>query len=189
MPCGWEGNRRSGMRLSMHHRHQWFIHLQGLSGVVVEISKHPAYPLLGTCSCIINILCYATALWVWNGWALFVVICNLPGLHSLVCWALKNAILSITPVCHKHESVIQFCKGFMYCAYVSTGGSSTSIAPCDRVDWKLKLGKQGGGRAFFSYLGKAPRLDCSMQGGTLWAWSKHCICSPDATATHCLLLQ
>jgi len=25
MPCGWEGNRRSGVALVMHHRIQWFI--------------------------------------------------------------------------------------------------------------------------------------------------------------------
>jgi len=33
MPCGWEGNRRSGVALAMRHRLQWFIHLQaqGLS--------------------------------------------------------------------------------------------------------------------------------------------------------------
>jgi len=33
MSCGWEGNRRSGVALSMRHRLQWFIHLwaQGLS--------------------------------------------------------------------------------------------------------------------------------------------------------------
>jgi len=28
MPCGWEGNRRSGVALAMRHRLQWFIHLQ-----------------------------------------------------------------------------------------------------------------------------------------------------------------
>ena len=27
MPCGWEGNRRSGVALVMCHRLQWFIHL------------------------------------------------------------------------------------------------------------------------------------------------------------------
>ena len=28
MPCGWEGNRRSGFALAMRHRLQWFIHLR-----------------------------------------------------------------------------------------------------------------------------------------------------------------
>ena len=28
MPCGWEGNRRSGVALAMRHRLQWFIHMQ-----------------------------------------------------------------------------------------------------------------------------------------------------------------
>jgi len=28
MPCGWEGNRRSGVALAMRHRLQWFIHLR-----------------------------------------------------------------------------------------------------------------------------------------------------------------
>jgi len=27
MPCGWEGNGRSGVALAMRHRLQWFIHL------------------------------------------------------------------------------------------------------------------------------------------------------------------
>ena len=27
MPCGWEGNRRSGVALAMRHRLQWFIYL------------------------------------------------------------------------------------------------------------------------------------------------------------------
>ena len=27
MPCGWEGNRRSGIVLAMRHRLKWFIHL------------------------------------------------------------------------------------------------------------------------------------------------------------------
>jgi len=27
MPCGWEGNRRSGIALTMCHRLKWFIHL------------------------------------------------------------------------------------------------------------------------------------------------------------------
>jgi len=28
MPCGWEGNRRSGVALAMRHRLQWFVHLR-----------------------------------------------------------------------------------------------------------------------------------------------------------------
>ena len=28
MPCGWEGNRRSGVALAMRHRLQWFCRLQ-----------------------------------------------------------------------------------------------------------------------------------------------------------------
>jgi len=28
MPCGWEGNRRSGVSLAMRHRLQWLIHLR-----------------------------------------------------------------------------------------------------------------------------------------------------------------
>ena len=27
MPCGWEGNRMSGVAMAMRHRLQWFIHL------------------------------------------------------------------------------------------------------------------------------------------------------------------
>jgi len=41
MPCGWEGNRRSGVALAMRYRLQWFIHLraQGLR----KGDEHPAY--------------------------------------------------------------------------------------------------------------------------------------------------
>jgi len=28
MPCGWEGNRRSGVSLAMRYRLMWFVHLQ-----------------------------------------------------------------------------------------------------------------------------------------------------------------
>jgi len=28
MPCGWEGNRRSGVALAMRHELKWFIHLR-----------------------------------------------------------------------------------------------------------------------------------------------------------------
>ena len=40
MPCGWEGNRRSGVALAMHHRLQWFIHLR-VHGLDSEISTPP----------------------------------------------------------------------------------------------------------------------------------------------------
>ena len=41
MPCGWEGNRRSGVTLAMRHRLQWFIQLwaHGLR----KGDEHPAY--------------------------------------------------------------------------------------------------------------------------------------------------
>ena len=40
MPCGWEGNRRSGIALATRHRLQWFIRLptRGLR----KGDKHPA---------------------------------------------------------------------------------------------------------------------------------------------------
>jgi len=43
MPYGWEGNCRSGVALAMHHRLQWFIHLQAqmLNGLR-EGDEHPA---------------------------------------------------------------------------------------------------------------------------------------------------
>ena len=31
MPCGWEGNRGSGVALALLHRLQWFIRLYGLT--------------------------------------------------------------------------------------------------------------------------------------------------------------
>jgi len=38
MPCGWEGNRNSGVALAMRHRLQCFIHLRAHGP-----RKHPAY--------------------------------------------------------------------------------------------------------------------------------------------------
>jgi len=62
-PYHWEGNRRSGFSLAMHHRLQWFIHLwaHGLR----KGDKHPAYTPLRvmvhftfTCSVFCCIICY-----------------------------------------------------------------------------------------------------------------------------------
>jgi len=41
MPCGWEGNRMSGIALAARHRLQWLIHLpaHGLR----KGDEHPAY--------------------------------------------------------------------------------------------------------------------------------------------------
>ena len=44
MPCGWEGNRRSGVALAMRHRLQWFIHLRAHG--LRQGDGHPAYALL-----------------------------------------------------------------------------------------------------------------------------------------------
>ena len=40
MPCGWEGNSRSGVALAMRHRLQWFIHLRA-HGLDRKISTRP----------------------------------------------------------------------------------------------------------------------------------------------------
>jgi len=48
MSCGWEGNRRSGVALAMHHRLEWFIHLR--AQVLSKGDEHPAN----------------TPHWVWN---------------------------------------------------------------------------------------------------------------------------
>ena len=41
MPCGWEGNRRSGVTLAMRHRLQWFIHIRAHG--LRKGDEHPAY--------------------------------------------------------------------------------------------------------------------------------------------------
>ena len=41
MPCGWEGNRRSGVALAMLHRNQRFIHLRAYG--LRKADEHPAY--------------------------------------------------------------------------------------------------------------------------------------------------
>ena len=43
-PCGWEGNRRSGVTLAMRHRLEWFIHLRA-HGLDREMST----PLMLSC--------------------------------------------------------------------------------------------------------------------------------------------
>jgi len=46
MPCGWEGNRRSGVALAMLHRLQWFIHLRA-HGLDREMSTPPTLVAYG----------------------------------------------------------------------------------------------------------------------------------------------
>ena len=45
MPCGWVGNRRSGVALAMCNRLHWFIHLRA-HGLRKE-DEQPAYTLYG----------------------------------------------------------------------------------------------------------------------------------------------
>ena len=45
VPCGWEGNRRSGVALVMRHRLQWFIYLR--SHGLRKGDEHPAYTARG----------------------------------------------------------------------------------------------------------------------------------------------
>ena len=42
--CDWEGNCRHGVALAMHHKLQWFIHLQ--DNDLKKGHEHPAYTLL-----------------------------------------------------------------------------------------------------------------------------------------------
>jgi len=46
MPCGWEGNRRSGVALAMRHRLQWFIRMRahGLRTGDEHPTYSPLYP-------------------------------------------------------------------------------------------------------------------------------------------------
>ena len=41
MPCGWEGNRRSGAALAIRQRLQWFIQLRAHG--LRKGDEHPAY--------------------------------------------------------------------------------------------------------------------------------------------------
>ena len=45
MPCGWEGNRRSGVALAMRQRLKWFIHLRA-HGLDREMSTPPIRSLV-----------------------------------------------------------------------------------------------------------------------------------------------
>jgi len=44
MPCGWEGNGKSGVALVMRHRLHWFIHLRAHG--LRKGDEHPAYTTL-----------------------------------------------------------------------------------------------------------------------------------------------
>ena len=41
MPCGWEGNRRSGVALAMRHRLKWYT-----ASRPRQEDEHPAYAVL-----------------------------------------------------------------------------------------------------------------------------------------------
>ena len=60
MPCGWEGNRRSGVALAMRHRLQWFIQLRA-HGLDKDMSTPP------TLSCTVRPI-YLLPVYR-NGWA------------------------------------------------------------------------------------------------------------------------
>ena len=45
MPCGWEGNRRSGVALAMRHRQQRYYHLRAHG--LRKGDEHPAYTHVG----------------------------------------------------------------------------------------------------------------------------------------------
>jgi len=46
MPCGWEGNRRFGVALTMHHRLKWFIHLRLMACTLLWSMTHLSHILL-----------------------------------------------------------------------------------------------------------------------------------------------
>jgi len=52
MPCGWEGNRWSGVALAMRHRLQWFIHLR--AHCLRKGDEHPAYTAHGVWHSFLN---------------------------------------------------------------------------------------------------------------------------------------
>ena len=62
MPCGWEGNRRSGVALAIRHRLQWFIHLRahGLDREMSTYTPHGAWhtSLYFACDALSILECY-----------------------------------------------------------------------------------------------------------------------------------
>ena len=52
MPCGWEGNRRSGVALAM--RHKWFIHLRAHG--LRNGDEHPAYTPLRDMAAVVKVV-------------------------------------------------------------------------------------------------------------------------------------
>ena len=63
MPCGWEGNRRSGVALAMCHRLQWFIHLRAHG--LRQGDKHP------TCTPHGGMAHFMGITWVWHTFPLY----------------------------------------------------------------------------------------------------------------------
>jgi len=47
MPYGWEGNRRSGVALAVHHRLNWFIHIWALVLREIKLSIPPTTASMG----------------------------------------------------------------------------------------------------------------------------------------------
>jgi len=87
MPCGWEGNRRSGVALAMRHRLQWFIHLwaQGLR----KGDEHPAYTPHGVWHTLL-LLCSLLLLTLSVSWFVCVSVC----VRVCVCVLLLHALVN-----------------------------------------------------------------------------------------------
>jgi len=58
MPCGWEGNRRSGVALAKRHRPKWFIHLRAhgldkqMSTLLRCLVEYGPFILPLSCACV-----------------------------------------------------------------------------------------------------------------------------------------
>ena len=57
MPCGWKGNRRSGVALVMHHRLQWFIHVRAQGDERPVYTPHAVWHTLPLLYLVLHKLC------------------------------------------------------------------------------------------------------------------------------------
>jgi len=112
MPCGWEGNRRSGVALAMRHRLQWFIQLRA-HGLDREMSTPPTLCCGVRPICLTAVLCAARRGSTWTRG-----VANWPWTATWVVKPLKCgsrlSLLSTTrprqlpPVCHAHYAECDF---------------------------------------------------------------------------------
>jgi len=87
MPRGWEGNRRSGIALAMHHGLKWFIHLRAQRPRVGD--EHPTYAPAGA----------------WFPLTLISVVSSV--CHTQICVSCLNCLMDLGAIQQEHFEAIE----------------------------------------------------------------------------------